>query len=110
MPLPRRGRLVHKGSHGHVLVIGGGPGMPGAARLAGEAALRAGAGLVTVAVHPDNVGMVAERPELMCTAARSARDLADLLPHATYAEVPGGHLDSATKPELGEGIVRFLAA
>ena len=40
----------------------------------------------------------------------SARDLADLLPDATYEEVPGGHLDSATKPELGEGIVRFLAA
>lgn len=40
----------------------------------------------------------------------SAKDLAALLPHATYAEIPGGHLDSATKPELGEGIVRFLAA
>lgn len=40
----------------------------------------------------------------------SARDLAALLPQATYEEVPGGHLDSATKPELGEGIVRFLAA
>jgi pimeloyl-ACP methyl ester carboxylesterase len=40
----------------------------------------------------------------------SARDLAALLPDATYAEVPGGHLDSATKPELGEGIVAFLTA
>ena len=40
----------------------------------------------------------------------SARDLAALLPRAEYAEIPGGHLDSATKPELGEGIVRFLAA
>ncbi len=40
----------------------------------------------------------------------SARDLAELLPDAVYEEVPGGHLDSATKPELGEGIVRFLAA
>jgi len=40
----------------------------------------------------------------------SARDLAALLAQATYVEVPGGHLDSATKPELGEGIVRFLAA
>ena len=50
--LPRRSRAAHKGANGHVLVIGGGPGMPGAVRLAGEAALRAGAGLVTVAVHP----------------------------------------------------------
>ena len=40
----------------------------------------------------------------------SARDLADLLPNAVYEEVPGGHLDSAIKPELGEGILRFLAA
>jgi pimeloyl-ACP methyl ester carboxylesterase len=40
----------------------------------------------------------------------SARDLADRLSGATYAEVPGGHLDSATKPELGEGITRFLMA
>ena len=41
---------------------------------------------------------------------RAARDLADRLPNAVYEEVPGGHLDSATKPELGEGILRFLAA
>lgn len=40
----------------------------------------------------------------------SARDLAALLPDSTYEEVPGGHLDSATKPELGEGILRFLSA
>ncbi len=38
----------------------------------------------------------------------SASDLAQLLPNATYEEVPGGHLDSATKPELAEAIVRFL--
>jgi NAD(P)H-hydrate epimerase len=88
--LPRRSRASHKGSHGHVLVIGGGPGMPGAARLAGEAALRAGAGLVTVAVHPDNVGIVAGRPELMCTAARSARDLAAALARATVVAIGPG--------------------
>lgn len=40
----------------------------------------------------------------------SAKDLAALLPDAVYEEIPGGHLDSATKPELGEGIVRFLSA
>ncbi|MEL6200711.1 MAG: hypothetical protein AAFR09_11010, partial [Pseudomonadota bacterium] len=39
-----------------VVVVGGGVGMPGAARLAGEGALRAGAGRVTVATWPDNVG------------------------------------------------------
>lgn len=40
----------------------------------------------------------------------SARDLADLLPDATYEEVPGNHLMSATRPEMGEAIVRFLAS
>lgn len=38
----------------------------------------------------------------------SASDLADLLPDAAYREVPGAHLDSATKPELGQAIVEFL--
>ena len=88
--LPRRRRGAHKGEHGHVLVIGGGPGMPGAARLAGEAALRAGAGLVTVAVHPDNAAVVAARAELMCVATRSAADLAMPLERATLLAIGPG--------------------
>lgn len=64
--LPRRRDNVHKGDFGHVLVIGGGPGMAGAARLAGEAALRTGAGKVSVAAAADNVaGIVAACPALM---------------------------------------------
>jgi hydroxyethylthiazole kinase-like uncharacterized protein yjeF len=46
--LPRRASTSHKYSHGHALVLGGGPTASGAARLAARAALRAGAGLVTV--------------------------------------------------------------
>lgn len=38
----------------------------------------------------------------------SASDLAELLPNARYEEVPGAHLDSATKPELCEAILEFL--
>ncbi|HUS23362.1 MAG TPA: NAD(P)H-hydrate epimerase, partial [Candidatus Binatia bacterium] len=49
--LPQRARGAHKGSNGHVLVVGGGQGMAGAALLAGRGALRAGAGLVTIATR-----------------------------------------------------------
>ena len=42
--MPRRPATSHKGRFGHVLIIGGNLGMAGAARLAGEAALRSGAG------------------------------------------------------------------
>ncbi|MHB1950280.1 MAG: NAD(P)H-hydrate dehydratase [Acidiferrobacteraceae bacterium] len=51
VPLPVERRNTHKGERGSVLIVGGGPGMPGAARLAGEAAYAGGAGLVTVATH-----------------------------------------------------------
>ncbi len=88
--LPRRRRGAHKGEHGHVLVIGGGAGMPGAARLAGEAALRAGAGLVTVAVHPDNAAVVAARAELMCIPTGGAGDLAPALERATLLAIGPG--------------------
>ena len=77
--LPRRERSAHKGDFGHVLIVGGGPGMPGAARLAGEACLRVGAGRVTVAVAPQNVAaVVATRPELMCTPLNDAQTLSVL--------------------------------
>lgn len=49
--LPRPAPLDHKGTRGHALVIGGAPGMRGAGRLAAIAALRAGAGLSTLAAH-----------------------------------------------------------
>jgi len=40
----------------------------------------------------------------------SAEELANVLPHAIFEEVPGTHMSSVTKPELGEAIARFLAA
>lgn len=39
----------------------------------------------------------------------SAEELAALLPHARYVEVPGGHMNSVIKPELGEAIASFLS-
>jgi pimeloyl-ACP methyl ester carboxylesterase len=39
----------------------------------------------------------------------SAEELANILPNATFEEIPGTHMSSVTKPELGEAITRFLA-
>ena len=39
----------------------------------------------------------------------SAEELANVLPHALFEEVPGTHMSSVTKPELGEAIANFLA-
>lgn len=64
---PARSPTSHKGSHGQVLVVGGAPGMQGAARLAARAALACGTGRVYV----DLLGLPADevadpgRPELM---------------------------------------------
>lgn len=49
--LPKLRALDHKGTRGHALIIGGAPGMRGAGRLAAIAALRAGAGLSTLAAY-----------------------------------------------------------
>lgn len=57
----------HKGERGHVGIVGGSAGTPGAAVLTGSAALRAGAGLVTIASDDAEVQaqLLAHRPELM---------------------------------------------
>ena len=58
-----RARGGNKGDYGHVLVIGGAHGKTGAAAMAGLSALRAGAGLATVACSDSN--LIAVAPELM---------------------------------------------
>ncbi len=60
---------AHKGQRGHLGVLGGSAGTPGAAVLCGAAALRAGAGLVTIVSSDPEVQaqLIAHRPELMVT-------------------------------------------
>lgn len=54
-----RHRDAHKGSYGHLLVVAGSVGKTGAAALAGRAALRSGAGLVTIATPASQQPIVA---------------------------------------------------
>ncbi len=94
--LPPRRPCAHKGDFGHVLVVGGDHGMSGAVRLAGEAALRCGAGLVSLATRPEYVAAIsAARPELMCHGVGDAIALQPLLRRATVL---------AIGPGLGQGI------
>lgn len=83
--LPPRARDAHKGRHGHVLVIGGDQGMAGAALLAGQAALRSGAGLVSLATRAGHAAaLTAAQPELMAAGTETA---AELLPRLEACRV-----------------------
>lgn len=89
--LRKRPRDAHKGAFGHVLIVGGDHGMGGAARLAAEAALRAGAGLVSVATRAEHVtALIAGLPEAMPRAVEHADDLDGLLARATIVAVGPG--------------------
>lgn len=73
--LNRRSYDGHKGTHGHVLVVGGSPGMTGAVGLAALAALRGGAGLVTV-LTPSSCAAALDAgfPEIMVIGGAEGRD------------------------------------
>lgn len=89
--LPPRRRGAHKGDHGHVLIVGGDHGMAGAALMAARAALRAGAGLVTVATRAEHAAaLTAAQPEVMFRGVRVADDLTALLERADAVAVGPG--------------------
>ena len=89
--LPRRARTAHKGGAGHVLVAGGNHGMGGAALLAAEAALRAGAGLVSVATRAAHVApLLARTPEAMAHAVEDPEDLVRLSAPADVCAIGPG--------------------
>lgn len=86
---------AHKGEHGHVLCVGGEEGMGGAVRLCAEGALRAGAGLASVATRRSGVSaLVAARPEAMTHAVEDAEALLPLIRSASVL---------AVGPGLGQG-------
>lgn len=88
--LVQRRPSAHKGEAGHVAVIGGNAGMAGAARLAGEAAYRTGAGLVSLLTHPVHAAFVNQScPELL-TRAVEGGDLRAALRRATVLAIGPG--------------------
>ncbi|WP_057830076.1 bifunctional ADP-dependent NAD(P)H-hydrate dehydratase/NAD(P)H-hydrate epimerase [Colwellia sp. TT2012] len=97
--LAKRLPASHKGISGLLLAVGGGLGMPGAIRLASEAALRCGAGLVAVSCHERNQAIIMHgRPELMLapTTAELLDNSAPLHQAKTYLIGPGlGHDNEA---------------
>jgi len=92
--LPRR-RNTHKGESGHVLCVGGDHGSGGAALLCAEAALRSGAGLVSVATRGEHVAaLLSRRPEAMPHAVESDSELHPLIARTDVI---------ALGPGLGQG-------
>lgn len=115
--LPVRPADAHKGSFGHALLVGGSPGLTGAVALAGEAALRSGAGKVTVAV-PQSLNPILEvklteamsRPlpetERQTVAATAAGPLAAW---ASRCSAVGLGIGLGVEEEAGEFLRQFLA-
>ncbi|WP_366922922.1 NAD(P)H-hydrate dehydratase [Metallumcola ferriviriculae] len=113
--IPPRESTGHKGTYGHVLVIGGSMGMSGAPILAAKAALKAGAGLVTLAV-PRSIQQitaaqiteiltcgVAETASGTFAAAEAAAQLQPLISTATAVVIGPGM-------SQGDEVGVFLAA
>lgn len=89
--LAPRSPAAHKGSFGQVLVIGGDLGTGGAALLSAEAALRCGAGMVTLATRPEHVtASLVRRPEIMCSGVESTYALTALTGRADVLVIGPG--------------------
>lgn len=94
--LKPRARNWHKGLSGHVLIIGGDAGYSGAVRMAAQAALRVGAGLVSIATRKEHAPMLnLSLPEVMCHAVETVDALDALMANADVIVIgPGlGQLD-----------------
>jgi ADP-dependent NAD(P)H-hydrate dehydratase / NAD(P)H-hydrate epimerase len=99
--LAPRAPAGHKGTYGHVLIVAGSRGKTGAAAMAGIAALRGGAGLVTVASAESAIATIAgHAPELMTEALRETESGMIAL-NANLAPLLEGKTVLAIGPGLG---------
>lgn len=103
-PLPS----AHKGSQGDVLVIGGAPGMQGAARLAARSALAAGAGRVYASLLDSTTMPDPVRAELMQRPVAQLKDDPSWHSHCVVAGCGGGSEIGALLPLLLEHAARLV--
>ncbi|MDP3561807.1 MAG: NAD(P)H-hydrate dehydratase [Legionellaceae bacterium] len=89
--LKPRPKECHKGDFGRILIIGGDLGYSGAVRLAGEAALRVGAGSASIATRAKHAfSLNISCPELMCHGITNVKQLDKLLTQATFVIIGPG--------------------
>jgi NAD(P)H-hydrate epimerase len=101
-----RPRDSNKGMYGHVLVIAGSHGKTGAAAMAGMAALRSGAGLVTVASEESAIPVIAGHAAELMTETLAPERLAELAEKKDVIAIGPG---MGTRPET-VALVRRAAA
>ncbi len=107
--MPNRAHASHKGSHGDVAVVGGAPGMTGAAWLAASAALAAGAGRVYCSLLEHGPGMPPpQRPELMMRAQWWLEPPAVLARCTVVCGCGGGDAVAAALPALLSHAARLV--
>jgi len=108
--LPRPSAASHKYARGAVLVLSGSGHHTGAARLAARAALRAGAGIVTVASPPDAVAAnAAHLTAIMVTPFASAREFGALLADERRRAIvlgPGAGVGATLRKLVGASLTR----
>jgi len=106
LALKPRKRNQDKWCFGHVLIVGGDAGMSGAVRMAAEAALRVGAGLVTVATAAEHAALInCNRPEIMSYSIKSASQLDELLARATVVVLGPGLGRSAWSKKMWHKVI-----
>jgi hydroxyethylthiazole kinase-like uncharacterized protein yjeF len=105
-PVPQAN--AHKYARGHVVVVSGGQSRTGAARLAARGALRAGAGLVTVATPREALAVhAATNLAVMVRGVDGAEELSDLLKDTRLNTVvlgPGGGVSANTQRMVGAAL------
>lgn len=105
--VPRRALESHKGTYGHLLVVAGSRGKPGAAVLCARGALRSGVGLVTVATGREAQPLVAvQQAEVMTEAASSAPAALKLLATRDALAIGPGLGTTAAARALVEGTLK----